>query len=357
MKKIVHIVGNRPQFIKLAPISRAIKEKGYEEYIIHTGQHYDRNMSDIFFQELEISMPDINLHIGSGTHGEMTGKAIISLEKHLQNLKCDYVFIYGDTDSSLAAAVVACKLQIPICHIEAGTRSFQLENPEECNRKMIDHVSQILCAPDRQSIENLKREGLGAMSYFTGDVMYDQYLYCKNKKIESATNCNAEIHDKERFVLMTWHRQENTDSKEKMQAVIQMMNEMNMPIVLPLHPRTKNKLVEFDLLNEFNAISKLHICEPLGYIEMCHLLKDCAYVVTDSGGLSKEASFAKKKCFYMVDLKIWPSLVESGWIEYIDFNKVESYPSTNADKWSVNDLDNVDDFGNGNAATKIVDLL
>ena len=216
---IMHIVGNRPNFIKLAPISREIRKRGYKEIIIHTGQHFDENMSDVFFRELDIPEPDENLHVSGGSHSEMTARIMLELETVVIKYHPHVVFVYGDTNSTLAAALVVRKLNIPIAHIEAGIRTGIYENPEEANRIFVDHASELLCTPDRASKRNLEMEGLGAKSCFTGDVMYDAFLYYKKRVNAERIMEKYGVRSKE-YILMTWHRQENTSDAERMIQIL-----------------------------------------------------------------------------------------------------------------------------------------
>ena len=232
---IMHIVGNRPQFIKLAPISRELRRRGYNEFIIHTGQHFDENMSDVFFKELDIPMPDENLHISGGSHSEMTARIMLALESVVIRYHPQIVFVYGDTNSTLAAALVVRKLNIPIVHIEAGLRTGVYENPEEANRIFVDHSSTLLCTPDRRSLENLKKEGLGERSYFTGDVMYDAYCYYRDK-VDTESIMNKYGIKKKEYILMTWHRQENTSDAGRMIQILELIETIKRPIVCPMHP-------------------------------------------------------------------------------------------------------------------------
>lgn len=357
--KIMHIVGNRPQFIKLAPISRELRERKYEEIIVHTGQHYDENMSDIFFQEFNIPTPDVNLHVGSGTHAQMTAKAMIEIEKTVLEYEPKIVLLYGDTNSTLAAALVCAKLNIPIAHVEAGPRTFDKNNPEECNRIITDHLSNLLFCPDNKSVKNLAGEGIVRGVYLTGDVMYDAFLYSSSKKLDSDILKLYNLNFDE-YILMTWHRQENTSSKRKMNSIINFIEKINYKIILPLHPRTKKLLQEYGLWQHITSLNNLIITEPLGYLEIVTLLNNCKLVLTDSGGLSKESSFSGAKCLFMLDLKPWPELVDAGWIYTIDLedeNKHKSgydYIYTCERKTSY---EAIKFYGNGDSAKKIVEIL
>ena len=356
---IMHIVGNRPQFIKLAPISREIRRRGYKEIIIHTGQHFDENMSDIFFEELDIPNPDENLHVSGGSHSEMTAKIMLALEPVILKYNPKVVILYGDTNSTLAAALVVRKLNIPIVHIEAGARTRSQQNPEEVNRVITDHVSSLLCAADRESKLNLENEGLGADSYFTGDVMYDAFLYYANKINIDEILSKYEIQRKE-YILMTWHRQENTSDTQKMSQILNLIKNINRPIICPLHPRTRIKLEEYGLMDEAMNINGFKMIQPVGYLEMTALTSNCCMILTDSGGLSKESYFAGVKCMFMLELDVWPDLKRIGWIKHVSWNNmvdtdmIHQFIDSNA---RTKECDKEQFFGDGNAAAKVIDWV
>lgn len=357
VNKIMHIVGNRPQFIKLAPLSRELHRRGYQDIIVHTGQHYDENMSDIFFEELEIDKPIENLEVGSGSHAEITARAMVGVEEVCMKYRPDVVILYGDTDSTAAAALACCKLNIPIVHVEAGTRSYEKSNPEEINRIIVDHVASLCFCPDRLSVENLKKEGMEENVYFTGDVMYDAFLRTQEKGID--VNLLEKYHlEKDNYVLMTWHRQENTDQKERVAKIISFLERISSKILYPIHPRTKKVLMEYNLWERISGIENLTIIDPVGYKEMVYLQSNCKVILTDSGGLSKESVFAGAKCFFMVGLQIWPDLEKTGWLTHVDFddessmsNVLDQIQKTKAQKQEV------DFYGDGRAAVKMVDCL
>ncbi len=355
--KIMHIVGNRPQFIKLAPVSRAIQKRGYEEIIIHTGQHFDENMSNIFFEELGIQYPKANLNAGSGTHAQVTAKVISRLEEIVINENPNAVIIYGDTNSTLAAAIVVSKLNIPLFHVESGSRTFSKTNPEEKNRIVADHLSNYLFTPDKISADNLKKEGIDPTQIiFSGDVMYDQFLYCAAQSYNISTEKYPV-----NYILMTWHRQENTCSKNRMEKMLSFLEKINYNIVLPLHPRTRKLLIEHDLWKRVEMNDNLIIVDPVGYKEMTILLSRCKLLISDSGGASKEASFVGKKCFFPLRLGVWPELVELGYINMVDIDDDKSIQR------SIKEMEEIihfnkkmiksSCFGNGNAAEIIVDTI
>lgn len=355
MKKcIMQIVGNRPQFIKLAPVSKEIRKRGYEEVIIHSGQHFDENMSDVFFKELNIPKPDRNLHIFGGSHAEMTAKMMIAVEDVLLEYMPLLVIVYGDTNTTLAAAVVARKLNIPIVHIEAGPRTGNKNNPEEINRVIVDHISELLCAPDRSSYQNLLEEGLADRVFFAGDVMYDVFVQTR-ERVDSANVLAKYSLEKDRYVLMTWHRQENTTDIVTVRRIVELLEQIEEKIVCPLHPRTKKVLLQFELWERILAIPDLYIIDPVGYLDMVALTANCRMILTDSGGLSKESFFAGVRCLFMVDLRVWPELEDSGWICHMyEDNKrnIEYIKEVFAGETPDNVRQNF--YGDGNAAAIIV---
>lgn len=355
---LMHIVGNRPQLIKLAPLSRELRRRGYQDIIIHTGQHYDENMSDVFFKELEIPKPYKNLRIGSGTHAEVTGKALIEIEKVILELDPKVVIVYGDTNSTLAAALAAVKVGKPVIHIEAGPRSYEGSNPEEINRRMIDHISTVLCCPDQASVNNLALENVRENVYNTGDIMYDTFLYCRQKQgVDILKRLSLE---KEDYILMTWHRQENTSSKERMLKILQFIEKLKNTVLWPVHPRTRKMLQQFELYDYAKEIANLKMMEPVGYLDMVNLLIYSKLVVCDSGGVSKETYFAGKKCYFMLNWNPWKELVDNKVIKTIDFNDHndvdEKIRNINEEK-KYSELPEVDIFGKGNTAQVIVDIL
>lgn len=355
---IMHIVGNRPQFIKLAPVSNELRKRGHRQVIIHTGQHYDADMSEVFFEELGISKPDKNLAVGSGTHAQMTGKAMIEIEKVLEEYKPDCVLLYGDTDSTLAGAIAAVKMQVPIVHIEAGIRTGKLNNPEEANRIVTDHLSDMLFCSDSDSAENLKAEGISKHVYCVGDVMYDTFL--QHRKIEDDAILKKYNLIKDRYVLMTWHRQENTNNREKMIQIIRFLSEVKCEIVYPMHPGTKAKLMQYHLLKELEGLSHIHILPPVGYTEMMKLMLNAHIILTDSGGVSKESYFAGVKCILMVDLDLWPDLIKTKWITKLDFDSETSVSDAlnliQSEK-SGNEIPLAHFYGQGDASVRIADFL
>lgn len=307
--KIITIVGARPQFVKAAALSREFaKHENIEEIIVHTGQHFDKNMSDIFFEEMEIPLPKYNLAINSLSHGAMTGRMLEEIEKILIKESPQLLLVFGDTNSTLAGTLAAKKLHIKVAHVEAGLRSFNMNMPEEVNRILTDRVSDYLFCPTDTAVSNLLNEGfenIDAKILNSGDVMQDAALFYAEKSAEKTTIINTIPFD--RFILCTLHRAENTDSPERLRSIVTALNEINLttPIVLPLHPRTKNKLEELNLQLNVKTI------DPASYFDMIELLKKCSLVITDSGGLQKEAFFFKKNCVTLRDETEWVELVNN----------------------------------------------
>lgn len=345
--KIVTILGARPQFIKAGSVSREIlKHKEIQEVIVHTGQHYDANMSDIFFDEMKIPKPDYFLGIGGKSHGAMTGQMIEKIEEVLLKEKPDWVLVYGDTNSTLAGAIVASKLHIKLAHIEAGLRSFNMKMPEEVNRILTDRVSQILFCPTDTAVANLNNEGYDKLDIKvvkSGDVMQDGAMFYKSLAIQ------PDIDIEDSYILCTIHRAENTDDDKRLRDIFEALDEIakEKQVVLPLHPRTK-KIIENLKVNTKNLI----IIEPVGYLEMVWLIDNCELVMTDSGGLQKEAYFFEKQCITLRDETEWVELVEN------KFNVLAG-----ADKENIIDLYHnfrfnnhfsFDLYGSGKASSNIV---
>lgn len=310
MIKIVSIVGARPQFVKASVLRQLFQnDDDFQEILIHTGQHYDVSMSDIFFEQLNIAPPEYKLGINGKGHGEMTGRMLMEIETVLEVEKPQACLVYGDTNSTLAGALAAAKLHIPVIHVEAGLRSFNKSMPEEINRIMTDHVSDLLFCSTDISIRNLQKEGITKNVFPVGDIMYDATLHAMEacKKIESVQG--VDIRDK-RFAVCTLHRAENTDDEAELRAIIAYLQDQGQTyeIILPLHPRTKKALETFEISTE-----GITLIGPVSYIEMQALLFACAMVFTDSGGLQKEAYFHQKPCVTLRGETEWVELVEAGW--------------------------------------------
>jgi len=308
--RVMTIIGARPQFIKAAVVSRAFSEHrpDVKEVIVHTGQHYDANMSDVFFDELDIPRPDYNLGIGGGSHGQNTGRMIENLEGLMIAEKPDWVLVYGDTDSTLAGALAASKLHIRVAHVEAGLRSFNRRMPEEINRILTDHIADLLFAPTESGRKNLINEGISEEKIrLVGDVMYDASLFYKEKARKPQLHAELEVNGDD-FVLCTIHRAENTDDRQRLNNIFQGLGDSNETIVLPMHPRTRAKMADHGIAIPENV----WVIDPVGYLEMVWLETNCRLVATDSGGVQKEAYFFGKPCVTMRDETEWVELVEIG---------------------------------------------
>jgi len=337
MKKIVTILGARPQFVKAAVLSRIIKKhNNIEEIIVHTGQHFDSNMSAIFFDEMMIPKPKYNLEINSMSHGAMTGLMLLEIEKVLIEEVPDAVVVYGDTNSTIAGALAAKKMHIKVVHIEAGLRSFNMKMPEEINRIATDRISDLLSCPTETALDNLKKEGYDNLQILVekhGDIMKDAVSYYGQFSKEKSSIIIDEKLQKNHFVLATIHRQENTDDEKKLRSIFLGLEEIHKThtVILPMHPRTKV------VLNKLSIHPKIQMIEPVGYYDMLELLKNCSMVITDSGGLQKEAFFNKKQSIIARDETEWVELVENGFAKIVGsdtedmINTFKKYLSSNQD--------------------------
>jgi UDP-GlcNAc3NAcA epimerase len=354
MKKILTIVGARPQFIKAAAVSRAVAMKAnIEEVLIHTGQHFDSNMSEIFFKELDIRKPDYNLGIGGGTHGQNTGRMIEAIEGVIIQEKPDWVLVYGDTDSTLAGALAAVKLHVKLAHVEAGLRSFNRKMPEEVNRILTDHASNLLFAPTLKAVKNLEKEGIIKDAiHLVGDVMYDVKEFYKSRfrrpdSLKSETNLP--------FCLCTIHRAENTDDLKRLEKIVGLLNDLAQfySIILPLHPRTSAAIKR---LQKIEICDLIQVVSPLSYLEMMWALDHCEYVVTDSGGVQKEAYFFGKQCVTLRDETEWVELVETGWNRLVSLNEEVSVDDLLPRKSQITP-ESVSLYGDGDTATRLIEII
>lgn len=352
MKKVVTVIGARPQFIKAATVSRAFADQGVQEAIVHTGQHFDTNMSDVFFEELGIPWPAYHLGVGGGPHGAMTGRQLEKIEAVLLEEKPDWLLVYGDTNSTLAGALAAAKLHVPIAHVEAGLRSFNRRMPEEINRVLTDHVSTLLFAPTATAVQNLAKEGIsGERVKLVGDVMYDATQFYKSLARKPDWFDRLGIGEGE-FVLCTIHRAENTDDPARMRGILQGLGQSGLPVVLPLHPRTRGALESVGV----EVPGNIRLAPPVGYLEMTWLEMQCRTVATDSGGVQKEAYFHGKPCVTLREETEWVELVESGWNQLVG-----STPQLISDALSINGYTDVKQrpliYGNGAAAKAVARWL
>ncbi len=352
MKKTVFtVVGARPQFIKCAPVSKVLRNE-FLEILVHTGQHYDTNMSDLFFTDLNIPKPDYNLDIGSGTHAEQTGKMIIALEKLLNKHKPDLVLTYGDTNSTLAGALSAAKLNIPVAHIEAGLRSFNRNMPEEINRILTDDLSHLLLCPTPVAIQNLKNEGKTEGVHHVGDVMYDAIL--QNIKIannKSDILSRLKILQKE-YYLATLHRAENTDQLNNLINILTAFSNLDKIVILPLHPRTRKVIFSKNLQEHIG--SNVKIIEPLSYIDMIVLEKNACKIFTDSGGIQKEAFFLGTPCITIRNETEWIETIEMG-VNVLVGASTEKIINAALNFWP--NFQDSDVFGDGTASQKIIRIM
>lgn len=341
-RKILTVVGARPQFIKAAAVSRAFRSRSkLDEILIHTGQHFDAGMSDVFFDELDIPAPAYNLEVRGGTHGLMTGRMLEKIEQVMLDEKPDMVLIYGDTNSTLAGALAAVKLHIPVAHVEAGLRSFNRAMPEEINRVMADHVSSLLFCPTQSAVDNLTEEGVSEGVHKVGDVMFDATVFAKEKAKDISTILSRLGLEPGKYAVSTIHRAENTDTKENLEAVLDWLKEKaaSRPVVLPLHPRTGLAAKKFGL--DFEGLT---LCEPVGYVDMAGLIGGAVEVYTDSGGLQKEAYFHKKPCVTLRDETEWVETIECGW------NRLWKGPEYLPRR-------DILEYGEGKASEEILDII
>ena len=350
--RIATVIGARPQFIKAAMVSMEMaKRNQIHEILIHTGQHFDKNMSHIFFEEMGIPEPDYNLGIQSLPHGAMTGRQLEAIEAVLIKEKPEWVLVYGDTNSTLAAALAAAKLHIPVAHVESGLRSYNRKMPEEFNRVLTDHIAEILFVPTKLAIKNLLKEGIIMEKIKNvGDVMYDATLYFVGKA-EKKSNILSDLKlNSKEYILATIHRPENTDNPKKLKDIFSALGNSPLPVVIPLHPRTKKKLDAYDI----SINGQINLIDPVGYLDMILLEKNAYKIATDSGGIQKEAYFYQVPCITMRGETEWVELVRSG---------VNHLAGT--DKKKIDELLNTKDisftnelfYGEGNTAGKIVDVL
>ncbi len=353
--KIVSVVGARPQFIKAAPVSKALRKAGHHEILIHTGQHYDYGMSQVFFEELGISEPDTNLGVGSGPHGWQTGEMLMRTEEALVKEKPDWVLVYGDTNSTLAGALAAVKLHIPLAHVEAGLRSFNREMPEEYNRVLTDHCSDLLFCPTHTAVGNLTKEGITNGVNLVGDTMYDAVLQFAEIAQKHSTILQKLGLQSKGYLLATLHRPYNTDVPENLRSILAAFVEIKEPIVLSVHPRTRQKITEFGLDNPQSKIGNLQFIDPVGYLDMLVLEQNARLILTDSGGMQKEAYFFGVPCITLRPETEWVETVEAGWNVVVGSDRPLIVQKTRTMKTPPQSERQI--FGDGRSSELIVETL
>jgi UDP-N-acetylglucosamine 2-epimerase len=351
--KIVTIVGARPQFIKASPVSRALRRE-HKEFLLHTGQHYDRNMSQLFFEELEIPEPDLNLEIGSGLHGEQTAQMVVGIERVLVEQKPDRVLVYGDTNSTLAGALAAVKLNIPVDHIEAGLRSFNRQMPEEINRILTDRAADLLFCPTATAVAHLWHEGITSGVHNTGDVMFDAALHFADLASARSSILERLAVAPGGYLLVTCHRPQNTDDPEALSAIVNALIDSGEQVVFPIHPRTTGFLRRCGLMERLEAAGRIRVIEPVGYLEMIQLEQHARMIVTDSGGVQKEAFFYHIPCVTLRDETEWVETVKDGWNLLVgsEYDRILDAIRTFAPP-----ARQMAHYGNGHASAEIVRLL
>lgn len=349
--KLLIVVGARPNFIKVAPLMEEIrKHKDYSAILVHTGQHYDFEMSQVFFQDLNIPKPDFNLSVGSGSHAVQTAEVMIRIEPVLLREKPDAVILIGDVNSTVAVALVAAKLKIPIAHIESGLRSYDKTIPEEVNRVLSDHLSLVLFCPTVTAVENLKKEGITKDVYNVGDIMYDAFL----KNIEVAQKKSRILSQlklpAKKYILSTVHRPANSDNLENLTKILKALEESRERIIFPIHPRTENQVKKTKIKN----LSNIQFIKPVSYLDMIVLEKNASKILTDSGGVQKEAYFAKTPCITLRDKTEWVETVNDGWNILVGVNEEKIMKAIKSFNPSGKQKKN---YGNGKSAEKIIRVL
>ncbi len=353
--RVVSIVGARPQFIKAWPVSRALADVGIEEWLVHSGQHYDPNMSDVFFEDLGLAKPARHLGVGSGTHAQQTSRMLTEVERTLLELAPDRVLVYGDTNTTLAGALAACKLNISVAHVEAGLRSFRREMPEEVNRLVADHCASLLLCPTAVSVANLAREGVTSGVHLVGDVMYDAWLHFAERARERSTILERLGVGAGEFYLATIHRAHSTDDPETLSALLTALGRLDLPVIFPLHPRTRARLALDRRASEMIGSGRIQCIEPVGYLDMLRLEETARVILTDSGGVQKEAYFARVPCVTLRHETEWVETVEMGWNTLAGADPDTIMSAVRRAAPPVHDA--ASPFGAGDAATRIARVL
>lgn len=351
--KILHVIGNRPQFIKLSPFLKATKHyDDIQNVIVHSGQHYDYDMSKIFFDELEIPKPEYNFYVGPGTHGEQTGKILIKLDLVLSKEGPDVVIVYGDTNTTLAGALAAYKLHFPLCHVEAGMREYTWR-PEEINKKFADHCANFCFAPLERACENLRREAIPEDNiFFVGDITYDVFLQNRDRALKT-----AKIEIPESYILFTMHRAETVDTYNKIKKIIDAILEIPNEIIFPIHPRTRNRISQFGLYKKLENAKKINLISPVGYFEFIKLLINSKLVITDSSGVLKESFYAKKNCITIDNTTEYKEIFDMGCNILTGFGKQKILESINLMINKPFIEPKVNPFGNGSSSEKMVKII
>lgn len=355
MVKILTVVGARPQFIKACMLSRLLqKNSNIHEVLVHTGQHYDDNMSSVFFNQLQLPTPSYNLNIGSGSHGKQTANMLSQLEEIMMLEKPSIVLVYGDTNSTLAGGLAASKLHIPIAHVEAGLRSYNKQMPEEINRVVTDHISSVLFCPTQAAVDNLKEEGIQKEVYLTGDIMYDAILYFKQYALKHSTILTTLKLSEKEYYLTTIHRAENTDDPHRLKTLLEALHQLDKVVIFPLHPRTK-KCIEQANLTSMLTSSNIKTIDPLNYFDMLKLESNAKAILTDSGGVQKEAYMLKIPCITLRNETEWIETIETKW------NTLAGASDSRKILQSVSELKEPTYypslFGDGNTAREIITIL
>lgn len=349
---VMTVLGARPQFIKAAPVCFALKNAGVDETIIHTGQHYDDAMSKTFFDEMSIPNPKYNLKVGSGSHAQQTARIILRLEEVFSDHRPQSIIVYGDTNTTLSASITACKMGIPIYHVEAGLRSYNKSMPEEHNRILTDHCSDFLFCPTEKARQNLKLENLTKNVHLVGDTMLDSTKMFTSIAVNKSEIINKLCLNNEQFILATVHRPYNTDDPDQLQKIINSLSKINARVILPVHPRLRNKLEKFNVILPKN----IHPTEPLGYLDMLVLERNARVIITDSGGLQKEAYFQSTPCVTLRPETEWTETLDSDW-NRLAWNSEEEIISAVEKSLYSNPTSQPPHFGDGNAANKIAEII
>lgn len=349
---VLTIVGARPQFVKAATVSKALRQHA-REVLLHTGQHYDHAMSDAFFDELGIPAPDINLGVGSGSHAAMTGAMLQGIDEHIRRIKPDLVLIYGDTNSTLAGALAAAKIPVPLAHVEAGLRSRRMDMPEEVNRLVADRLAQLLFAPTAEAVQNLAHEGITDGVHQVGDVMYDAFLSFRERAVRESRIVDSLDADGKPYFVATVHRAENTDSLERLRAILGALENAPADVYLPLHPRTRHVLREAGM----SVGGRVHVIEPLGYLDLLALGAQARAILTDSGGVQKEAFWAGVPCITLRRETEWVETVEAGWNTLVDADPERIRAAAEAAVSFDRATPRPEVYGDGHAAERIAQII